>query len=1053
MAGLEGEGSEGIHLVEKTPKQEQEELFTASEKLREAGIPLGAFDRNAIIKAGHSFNGYMKMIKYVTNYTEGGFFDTLLVMGGSKKLYPIHSKMDHFGFVRFARWLQSKEGQDEIYTLQREQKLLRKAGESLTPTQMIKNDVFNLIRTEFSRAMKAEREKFEQEKDELRRLLRQKEREERQAFKNLQEKFAPISFYREPTDEEVGIAAYEMYENEARKNGKTPMSRYHGGDVYARQHFSQAARELAQVYFASNPENQDIMERFMKERFLFFGRPPMNLGSAQQECSWLALVERKLWKMPLQRRLRLTGMIPIGILQAPGRRGRCRELRRKLSPDLLASPRQVGVKLQQGISRKVELTSLGPKMLRTSRIRVLRSLGPERPRAIPVARSRFEAGVRKVIGGGAMRSWEVDSQMYRGGGNSADALRLLGQARDDRPGAFLSGKFTQASARLALLLPNNLDVPDGAKSTRMKNFNNDATAGPFLRSFGIKGKYGLKRKLEEEMWRYYDDYGAGRIDSSGLPFFTARVGFRTKLVSVEKAEEKFKTGQPFGRAVMMLDALEQAAASPLYNVLSHYTFERRLRRDCGFKNAVIRASSDWNEIWKGVREAEAIIELDWSKFDRERPAEDLEFIVDVVISCFKPRNERERRLLRAYGIMMRRALIERLLVMDGGGVFGIEGMVPSGSLWTGWIDTALNVLYLRSACLEVGLPSQRYLPMCAGDDNLTLFWSDPGEVKLLKIRELLNEWYRAGIDDADFFIHRPPYHVVKRQACFPPGTDLKGGTSMLMKDAEWVEFEGELRVDEAAGRSHRWQYLFKGRPKFLSCYWTRDGLPIRPTSDNLEKLLWPEGIHKSIDDYEASVASMAVDNPFNHHNVNHMLMRYVIIQQIRRVSAGILSPEECLAFCKFRSQEGEEIPYPMVAPWRRGMHEARMEDYPETKPWVKEFRDFISGVSSLYARKPTGGVDAYRFMEIIRGEQSPGEGQFGSDLVKWVDWLRKHPVTKFLRATGGRHHQKSTARLEGEDLRKVEDAFMALRERLGSGQVGSTEDFSLWVSDLLRSGM
>ncbi|ARO72613.1 putative coat protein [Spinach amalgavirus 1] len=338
MAGLEGEGSEGIHLVEKTPKQEQEELFTASEKLREAGIPLGAFDRNAIIKAGHSFNGYMKMIKYVTNYTEGGFFDTLLVMGGSKKLYPIHSKMDHFGFVRFARWLQSKEGQDEIYTLQREQKLLRKAGESLTPTQMIKNDVFNLIRTEFSRAMKAEREKFEQEKDELRRLLRQKEREERQAFKNLQEKFAPISFYREPTDEEVGIAAYEMYENEARKNGKTPMSRYHGGDVYARQHFSQAARELAQVYFASNPENQDIMERFMKERFLFFRKTADESGERTARMQLVGIGGEKAVEDALAEEAKAYGDDPDRDSAGAGAAGEVQGASKKAKPRFVSKP-------------------------------------------------------------------------------------------------------------------------------------------------------------------------------------------------------------------------------------------------------------------------------------------------------------------------------------------------------------------------------------------------------------------------------------------------------------------------------------------------------------------------------------------------------------------------------------------------------------------------------------------------------------------------------------------------------------------------------------------
>lgn len=648
-----------------------------------------------------------------------------------------------------------------------------------------------------------------------------------------------------------------------------------------------------------------------------------------------------------------------------------------------------------------------------------------------------------------MRTWDRDSKMFRGGGNVSDALLLLGQAVDDPPGRLLRDLYTVDSARKALLLPQGLEVPDGEECCRMRNFNNEATAGPFLRSFGIKSKCGLKRMLEQEMWRWYDGYGKGELRPEEMPYFGARVGFRSKLMEEKKAWEKAGDAAPLGRAVMMLDALEQVASSPLYNVMSKLTAQRRLERECGFKNGVVKASSDWGRIWEHVRTAKVIVELDWAKFDRERPREDIEFVIDVVLSCFEAKDERGRRLLEAYGLMMRRALVERLLVMDEGGIFGIEGMVPSGSLWTGWLDTALNILYIREVCMRVGVGSGFYAPMCAGDDNLTLFYIDVGDVHFRHIRVLLNEYFRAGIKEEDFFIHRPPFHVAKLQACFPPGTDLSHGTSKIIKGARWEEFEGELVIDEAAGKSHRWEYSFKGKPKFLSNFWLSDGQPVRPTHDNLEKLLWPEGIHKDYDDYQAAVLAMVVDNPWNHHNVNHMMMRHVIVEQLKRVSVLRGSADDVCYFASLRDKGGGVVPYPMVAPWRRGQLHTRMEDYPEVQRWIEDFTSFVQGVTSLYQRSCTGGLDSWQFMKIIRGESHVGEGQYGNDLLRWLHFIRENPCTKYLRAVRGERAQPRERKPEADIEEKARNAFMSMRDLLSRGTIRSTEDFCREMSSRL----
>lgn len=655
-----------------------------------------------------------------------------------------------------------------------------------------------------------------------------------------------------------------------------------------------------------------------------------------------------------------------------------------------------------------------------------------------------------MIGGGEMVNWHHDSSMYRGGGNSNDALRLLGQARSDVPDRFLRECWTVRAARDALLLEDGLTVPDGLGACVMKNFNNDATAGPFLRAFGIKRKHGLKGRIEEFVWRAYDRVASGEGGVKGLPYLTARVGFRTKLVTIEEALRKINSGGTFGRAVMMLDAVEQATSSPLYNILSRSTFQRRGDHRSGFRNGTVRASSDWMILWEEVRDAKVIVELDWSKFDRERPSEDLEFIIQVVISCFTAKSEREARLLASYEIMMRRALIERVLVTDEGGVFTIEGMVPSGSLWTGWIDTALNILYMKAACLEVGISSEMASPKCAGDDNLTLFKTDPGDRRLNQIREVLNKWFRAGIEDSEFMIRRPPYHVTKVQACFPPGMDLRHGTSRLRDQAKWVEFDDEIVVNEEEGRSHRWEYRFIGKPKFLSCYWLGDGRPIRPSADNLEKILWPEGIHNSLDDYIAAVMAMVVDNPWNHHNVNHMMTRYVIAKQVQRQCFLPNQHIDCIKLARARSEKGEPVPYPQIAGWRRQDEHIRMEEVPEVEGYMHDFRDFMTGVTTLYARKTEGGIDAWKFMDILRGEGTVGEGQFGNDLREWLNWMYGHPATKFLRKVRGYQDPSIPAVIPVTEESRAQEAIRILQE-IGDGEkIGSSVDFGIWLSDIIR---
>ncbi|DAZ91053.1 TPA_asm: fusion protein [Rhodiola rosea amalgavirus 1] len=1032
-----------------TPAQHTLRIQDALQPLAEAGVVIGQFTYQQVVACGYSPDSFIKLVRTLTGHNDDAILKSCLSLGVKRDLYDLPSDITVATLIKLCNYLRSPPGQAALQDKQRTLKLAKKGKGVLPPRDVAMTSVLQIQLQDLANRVKQQRAKDDAELAAIRERYALKEREREANTLRIKKSVSPAYRWVEPSNNDINTKSYDLYAQWCETNGYQALPPGPDGWAVAVKQFGEQVKAEIMAEFCADEKRQRKLTKYLKAKILELDEKGDRDSLAYTEITWLTLVEKRFWRMPLPQRILLSRLIPVGMPMKPGVTGKNRMLSQMLSPDVLERKEQHGVTVSNAL-RATSLSTLGAggNVKLQGRLRMVRTWQGEPRRGIPVSRSGWEVGLRKVIGGGELRNWAQDSNMFRGGGTSDDAFLLLSQARIDIPGSFLTDTWTLVSARRALSLPSGLVVPDGPSAVVMKRFNNEATAGPFFRSFGIKTKYGMKRELESFAWSVYDAYACGNIDARGLPHFCARLGFRTKLVTKQKALQSVEDCAPIGRAVMMLDALEQPFSSPLYNVMSKYTGRKRLEKGCGFKNAVVKASSDWGRLWEEVREAKCVIELDWSKFDRERPSQDIAFVIDVILSCFTPRNEREGRLLEAYGVCMQRALIERLIIMDSGGIFGIEGMVPSGSLWTGWLDTALNILYMKAACVQCDFPLSMVSVFCAGDDNLTLLSFDPGD-EAYHLRDVLNQEYRAGIKEGDFFVHMPPFHVTQRQAWFPLDVDLSKGTSMHMDKAIWREFDGVVYVDHALGRSHRWEYVFRGKPKFLSNYWLPDGRPIRPAHDNLEKLLFPEGIHDSMDKYASAVIAMVVDNPFNHHNCNHMMMRYVILRQIQRAGRPLNDFDLCLYLCKFRPEAGIGCPYPMVAQWRRSNPHGRMEDYREVDQYVEEFRDFMQQVSTLYLRRQSGGVDSWKFMDIIRGEGYLGEGQFGNDIRRWMSWLHSHPATKSFKPTGRQEESGEKKHMDTETRGKVRRALTALCDKLELGTIDSVETFACWTSDRL----
>ncbi|QED42799.1 ORF1 [Camellia totivirus A] len=1035
----------------ETDEQLQQRLLTSLEPLRGSLPDLTPFTVQSVLDINLTVDHYIKAMKPLVSFAQQGIFESIVASAGTAQIINNVMRPRTRDLYAIASWVKTEHGQNAITKIITTRKLQKSAKGMRTAPEMAWVSLFTSQQADYAQERKRKLQRFERKRAELKRQLAQVDADQEASLGRLAARYPVQAQYQSIPVEDLVNRSWEAYLADCNVRNAPALPKNNQNLTMAVDRFGPLVRDAVIGEYCVLENVKAQLRKYAEEKILHLETVNENHLPVDFVTSLQQQLVRRLLSLPLTTRSHHLELIPLGTPSPRGEKTNCIRLLEGLLDSSLQQKAQQGIRLKPEIVIQAEL-SHNPALILSSneRVSVLRSVQPEARKLIPRARSRWEAGVRKIIGGGELANWNEANAMHRGGGHLFDALRLFASCDCNENYVKLFGSFSTSLARDILRLPCNLKVPDGKSCSIMKNFNEDASAGPMFRAFGIKGKAGLKREIEDFVWDIYDRIGSGE-DMSIMPYFLARVGYRSKLVTSAKAMKKIANNEPIGRAVMMLDAYEQAFSTPIYNVISSVVADLHKDPESGWRNYLIRASSEWGKMFEEIKDAKTIVELDWSKFDRERPEDHILFFIDVIISCFKAENVREERLLSAYKQAMRRALVHRILVTDDGGIFSVDGMIPSGSLWTGVIGTGLNILYIHQALADIGLAYPDFIPKCAGDDNLTVFKERYSVERMELFRLALNRMFRANIDKEDFIVHYPPYHVTKVQAVFPPGTDLSRGTSKMLDKCDWVPFTGEPYINEGAGYSHRWEYRFKGKPKFLANYWLPDGRCIRPAADSLERILWPEGIHKTIEDYEMAVLAMVVDNPWNMHNVNHLMHRYCIIQQIKRQVPLGMKAEDVMWYSKLRGEGGEPIPYPMIAYWRRQERKVHMERVPELSRYISDFKVFAAEVSTLYGRSSEGGMDAWMFMDILRGERDLGSGQFGNDIIEWCRFLNRNPLTKSLRAAKRFREVPSPAEPSTEQLQKWRRLSSTLSMKIQAREFQSPFELAMWVSDLYHS--
>jgi hypothetical protein len=195
----------------------------------------------------------------------------------------------------------------------------------------------------------------------------------------------------------------------------------------------------------------------------------------------------------------------------------------------------------------------------------------------------------------------------------------------------------------------------------MDSFNPEATAGPYLRAHAVHLKEGTKATLEEATFELMSSVARGEQHADQLPPFGARLGFRSKLRTEEEAEGRLKGRASAGACRSDVGYAGATMSSPAASSIAEALAHRYGDPASSHKNKIVGASSQWRMLGRVMSRAKTVVELDWGQFDEDRHDDDLEFLAEVLHSCFAPQNLEEEGMVGAMRQVYHNTVVNKLV--------------------------------------------------------------------------------------------------------------------------------------------------------------------------------------------------------------------------------------------------------------------------------------------------------------------------------------------------------------------------------------------------------
>lgn len=477
-----------------------------------------------------------------------------------------------------------------------------------------------------------------------------------------------------------------------------------------------------------------------------------------------------------------------------------------------------------------------------------------------------------TIGGGALQLKRSLLDYKRLGGSTNDILRYISSIKETSD--FKSThKFKYTPYDIAKEL---IDV-EFLKSRTIMPYSEIMNSFTYSgsTSSGIVGKaIGLKKKsdaivLDLLMYKIIYVSWAYNKKSNHSPVLTWSCASRPKLIKISGKDNKFKKileGNPCSRLIAVGPAIEALLAFSLYHPFSSALKLRFKRTGLGIGIGCNRFGPDWINIGEKISASKYVFCCDYSKYDQRVSSMLMLRALDVIIEIMNLDDKFTNNYVSNYKDWFKKFITDKVYKVEGAGLFELSSGMPSGTIWTSTINSVVNVIVIKEVMEEIGIKAYDYVVY--GDDNLILINEDLEDQVNFKESFTYHAltMFNFKIDlDTSLLSEPSNFFVTYERPIFKPGDYLSKGTRGLTPiRIEQSDFPfQDWNHDE--GSTHRWNYCFSNRVRFLQYYWTKDFLPIRPMRESLMRIMHPEDQISNLGDHEILIISHLTDNFNNAH--------------------------------------------------------------------------------------------------------------------------------------------------------------------------------------------
>jgi hypothetical protein len=514
------------------------------------------------------------------------------------------------------------------------------------------------------------------------------------------------------------------------------------------------------------------------------------------------------------------------------------------------------------------------------------------------SRNIFILNTLLVINGGAVKHMLKTLKFHRVGGSTQDKVNYLATYADNSKVnyKFLSSISDLQSDLLGRDFTPQVLMPLSETLKSMK-VNMNATAGIPFRSIGIKDKGAavpacvLFIKIIYTAWCLTPH-------SLVRPREIWGVGARPKLINIAQKIVKIRVNEPCSRVISVASSMEQFISATVY-----YLIERRIKarfNELGYGIAIgcKRHGDDWIKMSQHFKGSSFAFIGDFSKFDQSVPRNLMEKLLEFILSTLDDKDVYTKNFKSNFRHWFQENLITKVYNIEGFFKCVIRNGMPSGSLWTSIGDSIINYIIIKEAMLGLGVFD--YKPLIYGDDHVIIV-NESIDPTLFKIKYVsyVRENFGMRLSPTDSYISLPNYYFVNyKRPVFSTLDDLSGGTSHLTP----IRFQRSRTpftdYNHAEGTTHRWNYSFGRRIKFLQYYWLESGLPIRPFQESLIRIVNPEDPILTPYEHEVTCLSHLIDNYNNAHMRNwayHILYDLEFQKSLWRTNGSAI-PDEAQFF-------------------------------------------------------------------------------------------------------------------------------------------------------------